>query len=881
MRVLKQQMAILGREIGNIFIPLLMKIIPVAIAVAKVLVKVARTIAKLFGFELPELNWDSVTSGSGQLADDMEDAVDSAKEFKKQLQGFDELNVITSPSEGGGSGSISSGGFELDLPEYDMLKGFDKQLDDLEQQIMDFFGLVENDEGGVDWLGFGSMSDKAKLLTAGIGLLVGKKALGGLKAIFGSTAAAGAKTTGIFTKLGTGLKTVATGIGGYFSNTFSVIKALFKGTVTFSDAANTIFPPVARTIAGVLLSIKGVSDTQDVWKNQLEDTTKVIGDLSQAQINAGAAALEMVAGGALIGSAFGPVGSVVGAAAGGIAAVVTNLTDLDNKLQEVVERNTYGDLELSVEDLAGINDYFATSLTASNKAYDEFKASLSGSQEVFETSYSNMDTLLQKYGLLGESLSGITGETLTESMQQVSTNAIKLVEQTSDGVIAQYQIMWKEGTKLTEEEQKGILQTIESAKQGRINQIKEIEQNITNIIKEAKAKNRDLTQEEIEQIKEEQSKLIALTETNLTNTGNTLYAITQRMENSITSLTKESWTNLNDQYTEKSKELRDAIQKDYDDRLEIATTYGQAAYEEALRNGKDTNEASKAFADAYNKIAEDAEKVRLEKLQEADAKEAEFKKIAYSNLSKAYLDYATKARDQRKAQAEIALLEEKENNAKTEDERKKAHEELLKAQENYNKKFGDATIEYNEKQRDELKGLLDDAKIQNLEIVEMAKDVGKNSAEGLSDEFNNNVKLNAPELPEINSHIKMPHFSWSTVEDNGWVGDILSTLGLPRSIPKLSIEWYANGGFPTTGQMFMAREAGPELVGSIGNRTAVANNDQIVEGISAGVYNAMVSANTENSNYIVVNVGNKKLYSGMVKGISNENNRYGRTVVEV
>lgn len=50
---------------------------------------------------------------------------------------------------------------------------------------------------------------------------------------------------------------------------------------------------------------------------------------------------------------------------------------------------------------------------------------------------------------------------------------------------------------------------------------------------------------------------------------------------------------------------------------------------------------------------------------------------------------------------------------------------------------------------------------------------------------------------------------------------------------------YASGGFVTSGDLFMAREAGPELVGSIGGRTAVANNDQIVEAVSDGVYRAM------------------------------------------
>lgn len=79
------------------------------------------------------------------------------------------------------------------------------------------------------------------------------------------------------------------------------------------------------------------------------------------------------------------------------------------------------------------------------------------------------------------------------------------------------------------------------------------------------------------------------------------------------------------------------------------------------------------------------------------------------------------------------------------------------------------------------------------------------------------------ELPKI----KLPHFS------------IEGSFSLnPPSIPHISVDWYANGGFPKVGQLFMAREAGPELVGNIGGRTAVANNDQIVDGISDGVRDA-------------------------------------------
>ncbi len=62
------------------------------------------------------------------------------------------------------------------------------------------------------------------------------------------------------------------------------------------------------------------------------------------------------------------------------------------------------------------------------------------------------------------------------------------------------------------------------------------------------------------------------------------------------------------------------------------------------------------------------------------------------------------------------------------------------------------------------------------------------------------------------------------------------------NIPRIPVETFATGGYPDEGQLFIARERGAEMVGSIGGRTAVANNDQIVEAISTAVYNAMMAA---------------------------------------
>ena len=67
---------------------------------------------------------------------------------------------------------------------------------------------------------------------------------------------------------------------------------------------------------------------------------------------------------------------------------------------------------------------------------------------------------------------------------------------------------------------------------------------------------------------------------------------------------------------------------------------------------------------------------------------------------------------------------------------------------------------------------------------------------------------------------------------NGLVGILGIHIDL---IPEVSIPRLATGGFVDEGQLFIANEAGAEMVGAMGRRTVVANNEQIVEGISAGV----------------------------------------------
>lgn len=122
LRLLEMAALKAARAFGNIFIPILNKVIPVVIAMANAIRMLFERIAALFGFEYPEMkNWDKYSDSIGGVADSLDDATGSAKALKKQLAGFDEINNLTT-NQGSGSGNVAAGGFAgLDLPTYESL----------------------------------------------------------------------------------------------------------------------------------------------------------------------------------------------------------------------------------------------------------------------------------------------------------------------------------------------------------------------------------------------------------------------------------------------------------------------------------------------------------------------------------------------------------------------------------------------------------------------------------------------------------------------------------------------------------------------------------------------------------------------------------------
>ena len=148
LRILNAQLTQMKRALGNIVSVLVAKFIPYMQAMVEIITEAATRLANFLGFTLPEIDYSGLGSG---FADEMEDAesslegaADTIKTIKKQLMGFDELNILNAPDADSGSGSSDVGGggvLNMEPSEYDFLKGLDFNTSEIKERLKN--ALVE------------------------------------------------------------------------------------------------------------------------------------------------------------------------------------------------------------------------------------------------------------------------------------------------------------------------------------------------------------------------------------------------------------------------------------------------------------------------------------------------------------------------------------------------------------------------------------------------------------------------------------------------------------------------------------------------------------------------------------------------------------------
>ena len=168
LRVLKAQVEMAARSLGNIFIPALNAVLPYITAFVQAVREIAQAIAEAFGFKLPEIDYSGIEKGT-TVIDDMDDSLQkaggSAKKLNELLADWDELNIIQSEAGGGGgrgSAYTDYGDWAFELPEYDFLKGLvDSKVTGIFEKLKPYISWVRDN------------AKEIKSLVEGIGMAIG------------------------------------------------------------------------------------------------------------------------------------------------------------------------------------------------------------------------------------------------------------------------------------------------------------------------------------------------------------------------------------------------------------------------------------------------------------------------------------------------------------------------------------------------------------------------------------------------------------------------------------------------------------------------------------------------------------------------------------
>lgn len=188
LNIIKTQFSLLAREIGNVFIPILMAAVPVIIALTNALRLLAQALAKLFGLNIDFSKYATdIGSISGGIDGIGNAAQGASKKMKNMLRDFDELHVVDFGTDTGGAGGIGAGGggIGFELPDVDYAGNLDyaNQLVDKLAKIKDYIIAIGLALGSMfvakkvldflDKLGMLSSGTNTLLTALGIGIVIG------------------------------------------------------------------------------------------------------------------------------------------------------------------------------------------------------------------------------------------------------------------------------------------------------------------------------------------------------------------------------------------------------------------------------------------------------------------------------------------------------------------------------------------------------------------------------------------------------------------------------------------------------------------------------------------------------------------------------------
>lgn len=824
LRVLQAQVTLAARAIGNLFIPALNMILPYVIAAVKAVRLLAQAIAEFFGIDATfEVDYSSLdTSGISSGADAMDGLGDSAdkakdkvKELKNTVMGFDELNKLQATDDGSGSGKGAgggAGGVGLDLPvdTYDFFEGLTDQISaktdemakKMAQAFKDLLPIISGIGAGIlAWKMAPALAKGIKELRDLEGLrmpFVGKlQGLGGTAAMFGGIAVAIGMCVAHFVNLLQNSENFRRGLGEIGRAIAGIPDALGDLVSWFGGAMGKVGEAIVGALSSIGLPpdlVAALGDFGDMlWG--IGDAVNDVFDLqwSDAMMVAGAGIAMLIPG---VGEVVAAILLIGEAASLGIRAIGWAVSPCIEQVDALADVS---------EETAARFGTSMDSMYAAEKKLGEVDLSdeIVGQDDVDEVAgYVN--------DICGTILSNLDS---SKNSQLANLSSLEGMEGIDSAILDEM--------KSNIEGHYADIESSTSAAQSRI----------TAIYQAAADENRDLTREECDEIAAIQERL-----------KNDLVETSGATQEELARIKGAMYANDEAAALEAAQSVLQTAKQSKEDQIAEAIATCDALAAEAQRQ----YEAGEISKSAYDGVVAAAQAAKDEQIAAAE----ETYSGVCAKTEEGLGDLASKM-DFGNAQIKTEWDVFCENvQAAFADVSSGLSAWAQDTSAWWQGVFGDLESTVNS-WGDEVSRKWDD-------VCSKASQAGQSIGSFLSDPVGHVQRAWSGITGWFNASVVNPLTSAFWAIPNGIKAAINAVIGainsLSITIPEpaatavgfssigFNIPYLAKGGQVDTGQLFVARESGPELVGTMGGKSTVANNQQIVQGIESGVFNAVVKA---------------------------------------
>ena len=389
LKIFKQQLTDARVALTSLFIGGFSKLLPYANAILMVIKEVSKAIAGMFGIKLTDYN-----NGIASVGSDFEDVGNNAgnaskkvKELKRQVLGFDQINNINEDKDNSG-GSGSSGGVSggIDQRLLDAIKGYDNGMEkvkmkatEIRDRIMEWLGFTKhiNAETGEVYFTLDNQNSTMYKIVEALKKIVkyGKEAIKGVFKVLKNdfdNGAFGKIIVSTFNLIANSLEYIAKHKGAQktIARTlelllgFKVVKGILTPIINTTKNMASVFGTASTNVASFLLKMKGIDVTSKSGNKAIEalsgKITKFVSGLGLAiggltslgismtilcekgtslssVLGVVGSSLASIAGGAIVGSVFGPMGTAIGACVGALGALTVAIGTYKTEEQVAVE----------------------------------------------------------------------------------------------------------------------------------------------------------------------------------------------------------------------------------------------------------------------------------------------------------------------------------------------------------------------------------------------------------------------------------------------------------------------------------------------------------------------------------------------------------------